>query len=503
MTSHDLTLRIDFGKVGYHSSKEAFCVTLEATPLAELIADARNVYRLYELFLIERPGDVWDYVNVHPEALPSRVQEAVTKAHAEADPRYKQPHPWPQDRLPLSVFDTLFSWQYDDTYPEAETWLQHRNAPIMQNFADQLLGLVGTARVELRNRNDPLRHHVVKRIESRQHAYAYEARAEAIHQCRKRGPHEAGFTESFYRQLASLLAERELASVAFRGTGDWRTMRMIATAQRKRAEATGHDCTLALNAAALTEAKINNTAWESRIALHDEGLAFGDLFIDTEGIGNNTKKVVEAGYRGRPRRILCERNHGPIRDYEMESGDGYCLYRRTESYGYRLGLDLIAERRPFATQPVFKFADEGKTVYSHEHGLIVVGQAIDHATRSALSPFIAHWQTANPRTRLLVQGDAAPFQRAGCKAIQMPEDAAAASEWLTSLLYGDLRWIDVLIGLALPAGADELLAHYLSQQNGPWDAFVVTSGATRHLHVDHALEGDLAALFANAGRLAR
>lgn len=53
------TLTLDFGLVCHHDDREPFRVRLDSEPLDELIADARNAWRVYELTLIQRPGDVW------------------------------------------------------------------------------------------------------------------------------------------------------------------------------------------------------------------------------------------------------------------------------------------------------------------------------------------------------------------------------------------------------------------------------------------------------------
>lgn len=92
----DLMLTLDFGEVGYHYKRERFRVRLDAEALETLIADAGTAYRVYELTLIQRPGDVWDYVHVTPEAVPGRVTERLETARADAMPRFEKVHPWPE-----------------------------------------------------------------------------------------------------------------------------------------------------------------------------------------------------------------------------------------------------------------------------------------------------------------------------------------------------------------------------------------------------------------------
>ena len=80
MTTYESILTIDFGEVGYRSGKSPFRVRLETGPLAELIRATESAHRVYELFLIDRPGDVWDYVWVILDEVPTRVADRVGRA---------------------------------------------------------------------------------------------------------------------------------------------------------------------------------------------------------------------------------------------------------------------------------------------------------------------------------------------------------------------------------------------------------------------------------------
>lgn len=79
MITYESVLTIDFGEVGYRTGKSPFRVRLETGPLAELIRATESAHRVYEL-LIDRPGDVWDYVCVALDEVPTRVADRV--AHA-------------------------------------------------------------------------------------------------------------------------------------------------------------------------------------------------------------------------------------------------------------------------------------------------------------------------------------------------------------------------------------------------------------------------------------
>lgn len=70
MIMYEMTLSIDFGEVGNRHARSLFRVRLDAAPLAELIRAADGAHRIYELLLIDRPGDVWDYVWVLLDEMP-------------------------------------------------------------------------------------------------------------------------------------------------------------------------------------------------------------------------------------------------------------------------------------------------------------------------------------------------------------------------------------------------------------------------------------------------
>ena len=262
MSTYELQLSIDFGEVGYWNRKEPFKVGLDASPLTKLIGDATNAFRLYELLLIRRPGDVWDYVTVTPEVVPKRVAERIARAREEAMPRFERQHPWPEGQLPFPVFDKLFFWSWDDTEPEDEAWLSHRGSSVMDRFATQLLGIVNSAKARL-NWNDPLLTHVIKLIETGKHEFDSLSRAAAIAADDSHRPGEDQHSKEFYEKLDDVLSDKELVSVAYRSDGDYRILRAMATEQRRRANLTGHQTGNSLYLSALVNRTISNVAWDS------------------------------------------------------------------------------------------------------------------------------------------------------------------------------------------------------------------------------------------------
>ena len=204
MTAYESVLTIDFGKVGYRSGKSPFRVRLETGPLAELIRATESAHRVCELLLIDRPGDVWDYVWVALDEVPTRVADRVAHARLAARPKREDgPHPWPDDRIPFKVFDSLFYWAWDDTEPEDEAWLNHRDSVLMRSFARQALSIARAAQSRL-DWNDHLLRHVTARIRSGEHPYCYLDRAVARDKSRDLAPKEAQHTPAFYKKLSEL-----------------------------------------------------------------------------------------------------------------------------------------------------------------------------------------------------------------------------------------------------------------------------------------------------------
>jgi len=328
MTSDQMELTLDFGEIGTLNSKSPFSVCLDASALGELISHAENAHRVYELMLIDRPGDVWDYVWVAIDDGPSSVMNRVTQAREEAKPRYGNNHPWPDRRIPFTKFDDLFYWTGDDTEPEDEAWLRHRQSSTMRAFALQLLAMVQAAQGRLDLSDDLLRHEVAN-IRSGDHPYGYLDRRVALAKGREHRPNSPKHTTAFYDRLAALLRDPELTSVAYRADGDYRVLRMMATEQRRRANTTGHSPGNALYLSALTNYTVSDEAWDAQILFFQEGLAHGDLFIEGGGLGSvNLKELVEKHHRVRARFILAAIDQGGIEGYDIEFCDGWVLYRR-------------------------------------------------------------------------------------------------------------------------------------------------------------------------------
>lgn len=508
MTTYESALTIDFGEVGFWKGKQPFRVRLETGPLAELIRATTSAHRVYELLLLDRPGDVWDYVWVVLEAAPQRVAYRVAHARQAVQPKDADGiHPWPDDRVPFKVFDSLFYYAWDDTEPEDEAWLNHRDSTLMRSFSQQALSIARAAQSRL-GWNDDLLRHIASRVKSGDHPYCYLDRDVSRTTCREMSPNEALHTTAFYKKLSELLSDADLASVAYRAEGDYRVLRMMATEQRRRANLTGHDAGNALHLSALVNNKSSNEAWDSEIWFFDEGLAHGDLFIEGGGLGGGgVKALVESRYRVPGLFILSWRDEGSIDGFTAEAGEGWVLYRRQKPDTRRMALQRIQNRRRSKLGAVLSFADNGSTLFGYDKTVVVVGAEVSAAAQVALALTLTEWQRSGGDPLLVVIGDAAPFDRAGFEGVlSVPADAGdneSLAHWFYAELHRSRPWIDAVIALHAPEWATQVLADRLHRHDGPWPAWVVGTTGEPLLQVDQWLDGDLENTLLDAHRRAQ
>lgn len=480
MTTHTCTLTVDFGSVGYMGSKHPFRVKLDSSKLTELIRAAQQAHRAYELLLINRPGDVWDYVSVHLDDVPVRVSSGIKHQRDNLKSRYDNTYPWEADCVPFSVFDRMFYWAWDDTEPEDAAWLNHRDSPAMRNYALQLLEVARAAQGKL-DWNDHLLRHITSMVKTGVHPYSFLAREVAIAKSHAGKPTDPVHTDDFYKKLSELLRDPALVSIAYRAGGDYEVLRMFATEQRRRANLTGHTPGHAMHISALVNHKTDNVAWDSEIWFFDEGLGHGDLFVQGAGLGGAPiKALVESHHRNAPGLyILSIRDEGEIADFEKESGDGWFLYKRQHPVDRRMGLEYIEPRRSSKLGPVLQFAETGKTIFDYDKTVLFVGGEVSHQARSKLAAVISEWEANGGDPVLVVLGDQSPFLGLGCRKIFTPQDDGVSAEtnarWLSDLLRSERPWIDVLIALEIPSWAELVLSRIVKSNDSPWQSWVVSS----------------------------
>ncbi len=498
-----LSLALDFGIVGYHYEREPFRVLVDADALETLIADARNAWRVYELTLIQRPGDVWEYVWVTPEAVPRRVLEHIESARAEAMPRFGKVHPWPEGKVPFSVFDRFFYAAGDDTAPDSDAWLGARGGRLT-TFANRLFALAGAALVDL-DGDDALLRYELQGARMHTHLCSHLDRAAALERVRDSfyAPQPPKYPPGFYEQLSNLLEDPDLVSVAFRGKGDWQLMRMLCTEQRRRAEATGHQLIHALHLSLSSDYRAGVDAWGSWVHFHYEGLAHGDLFIQDEGHGGASIKELIERYRRCPRVVLVAAADFEIDGYRRESGAGWVMFRRIEATTRRHNMELIARYRDPDDVPVIQFDGVGASVYAFDRGVIVLGEDLSDAALTAAATVIEHWRRRGSLLVITV-GDPLIAQRAGIAgAVVAPEplhraDDGERREWIAMVLREHQPWVDVALVFGSPEWLARGLGAPLDGQGGPWRPWVVETAGSSGVSAARVLAPDPAAELSEA-----
>jgi hypothetical protein len=497
MTSYKNDLSINFGQVGYARNGESFRVRLESSKLSELIEDTTKDHRVYELMLINRPGDVWDYVTVVIEAAPKRVAKAVADVREASRPPSSDEYPWSAHNVPFKVFDDIFFLDGDDTDPAAEAWRWQRNAPAMDAYAEQLLGFVRKAQS---GAHWPriLRRHIIARTKSVGHPYDFLERKVAIAEGVKNKPRTPEHTTAFYKQLECSLQDPDMVSVAYQADGDYEVLRMLAEAQRWRANQSLHSPDHALFIQAIVNHPINNVAWDSMIHFYGSGPLQGDLFI--QGIGLHRapiKEMVGKPYPQSPwRRLLSVRDEGEIEGFCKTAGDGWFFYSDMKPLDRRLGLECIAWRRSRALGAVLSF-EWGVTLFDHEKSLFIVGDSVDTPTREALAVLLADWEASSGDPVLVVIGDTRPFEALKCRRLfEVPTTLTSDEDkgkWLSELISMELPWSDAFIALDAPAWvAKELEIQSDRTAQILWRPWVVTNASNWVLNSSYVTQGNMA-----------
>ena len=473
-------LLIDLGQVGYRGEGKRFAVRLSAKPLATLVSDANNAYRVYELMLVTRPGDVWQYIEVIPESLPESVASRVEDAKQKVAPRTRwKEHPWRDGAIPFNDFDRIFYWAHDDTAPEDEAWLWHRQSKEMRSYADYLFAIAKNAQSCI-CWNDSLLEHVVRQIHVGKHPFDRLERQSAIREARSHQPAAPRATEAFYEKLQALLSDQELVSVAYRGRGDVRILRALATEQRRRASVTGHegDAALAINASVSNE--INNEAWCSTIHFYMEGLGSGDLFVQETGSGGcSVKLLIEEHHRIAPGRgILSFRDEGDIAGFEKDSGDGWFHYRPVTPV---LRPQALSRCEHLRTLLLFMFDASGEGIFAHEKGVIIAGEDVSKDLCLTVAKAVRRWQDFGSSPLVVSLGDGSHFIEKGCVDVVSPPSPNGSgqddihAEALLALIRARSSWIDVLILLDAPEWVVQVLDELLWVRNRVWNTRILTT----------------------------
>jgi hypothetical protein len=325
MTSAARTLLLDLGPIAGSDAPHPFTVSLDAAPLERLLADVGIAHRVYELALIERPGDLWNYLEVAPAQLPSPLAERLEVARSAAA---STGAPWPEARVPFAVFDRHVRDGDGAGGSAAEAWGDACEGEAVHAFVRHLWDQLSGYRAESGNGSILVRHERTL-MAAGTHPFAFLPRDQAIAASRRHPPNAPAHTEAFYAKLGELIGDEDVGSVSVRGLGDHRLLRLLCEQQRLRADAAGTQPADAFEISALTEREAGDAAWGAQVTYCAEEVGQGFLFVqDGDAPGRSVKELVEHyATIGPGGLILSSRDEGEIAGYAREQGEGWHLYR--------------------------------------------------------------------------------------------------------------------------------------------------------------------------------
>lgn len=213
-----------------------FTVAIDAKPLAILIESAMRGYRVYELMSLHRPGDVLQYFQIRLIDVDRDVQDRARNSH-------RQRNPCPRDEddsseLLLPDFDRLFSWEGDDTTPEARCWLMFRSEPTWRERMTNFFGLVVKCQQQLHNQGDYLVRHELDRITQGTHWRDFVSdlpRHPDVIDC---PPAKTGLSPALFQLIEDLISRETVQSVSC-PLEDYALWRILVEQQVRRAERSG------------------------------------------------------------------------------------------------------------------------------------------------------------------------------------------------------------------------------------------------------------------------
>ena len=292
-----MTLTPSTFEVDLRDSPQPLAVKLDAAPLERLLADAEDGYRLYELALVQRPGDLWEYLEVVPLHVPAPLAARLDLARTTAR---KAGETWPDQCIPFGAFDREVRGEKGEA---SEAWAEACAGDDARAFVQELF-----------ERLPP------RGTGAGPHPFSCLAREHAIAASRRHPPNAPAHTEGFYAKVAELILEPDVDSVSVRGLGDHRLLRMLCDRQRERED---------FEISATTEREANNLEWGAHVAYYFEDIGQGFLFVqDGASSGRSVKDLVETYTKlGPGGLILSSRDEGDITGFARESGDGWYLYR--------------------------------------------------------------------------------------------------------------------------------------------------------------------------------
>jgi NAD-dependent SIR2 family protein deacetylase len=318
-------INIDLECCGYRNETFPFRVKLYAGALADLIKDAQQAYRLYELFNIRRPGDLWKYFIVELVDVPDDIMERVNRGSCNRQGNKI----WPDNTIPLNRFDSFFGWFWDDTEPDSECWLTEREGYHFIQLAKKCFSVVNIAKSLIQKQADPLIQHEIKLINKKDHRNDYLTKTPyKLTWPGYQSWVQPKYNDGYYKKLIEVIKNKNVQSIAYRFPIDYHTVRLLAIEQRVRTNDIGGREHEAFTLNILDDPHDELLEWGGTIFWYSEGIGYGDLFIEQESTcGSDVRELVDLK-RIHSEYILLLDDVGELQGYTKISGTDWVLYKK-------------------------------------------------------------------------------------------------------------------------------------------------------------------------------
>lgn len=301
-----------------------FRVRLHFDSLDHLFADVRQAYRIYEIFMIQRPADIWHYVWCEVLDVPDAIQYRLEYTR-EKDVAGRH---WPQNWYPFPHFDAVFWWCWDDTEPEDSCWLSERKKEYFKSIAREEFEKVRQVCADVSASDSTIVRHFLPRILSAEHPFDY------LIECKRcltrpdyKSPTLPRRSRAFYDKLSEIVARDDIRSVASRGDSDYLVNRILCAEQRLRADRSQRGPRDAFPVCMVSDGCRYIEEWGGQVVFYQEGLGGADLLVDSPE-QRSIKMAVEQRRDKRWPTIFTDRDEGEIAGYRQEKGSDWIIYRR-------------------------------------------------------------------------------------------------------------------------------------------------------------------------------
>jgi len=215
---------------GWRGKIHPFIVEVDAKPLAILIESAARGYRVYELMSLNRPGDVLHYFRIRLIDVDPDIENRVKHCSE----NFGQQNKDDSNVLALPDFDSLFSWDSDDTAPEAECWLRFREQSFWPAKIKKFFDLAMKCQKQLHIQGDYLIQHELDRFDLGTHWRNFASDL-------PRNPYEVnypfektGLSPAFFYLIKELIVRETVQSVSYLEQ-DYALWRLLVEQQVRRA----------------------------------------------------------------------------------------------------------------------------------------------------------------------------------------------------------------------------------------------------------------------------